>query len=175
MKTKTKTFKVSKEFIVGNHSIGWINDRFLKHFKNTKFAERPMPTFQKLPRAMNDVAIESKLKPGFCELGDILTFLDNAPEECKDGYANLFYFSAFVVNVGWVAGRREWNVSAWQRGGGGWVAGSRVFSPATGSQKLSPKTLGHSDSLSLETRVKNLETEVQRLSNWAEQIVIPEL
>lgn len=45
------------------------------------------------------------------------------------GYANLFYTEGGVVYVGWRADDREWLVYAWRRGGHGWVAGYRVFSP----------------------------------------------
>lgn len=47
------------------------------------------------------------------------------------GYANIFYTPAFVVYVRWRASGREWYVSAWGRGGSGWAADGRVFSPAT--------------------------------------------
>lgn len=46
------------------------------------------------------------------------------------GRANLFYTKAFVVRVGWVGFDGEWSVTAWCRGGRGWFAGARVFSPA---------------------------------------------
>lgn len=46
----------------------------------------------------------------------------------NDGYWNLFYTPAFVVNVYWYDGR--WHVSTWRRNGFTWYTGNRVFSPA---------------------------------------------
>jgi hypothetical protein len=91
---------------------------------------------------MTDAEIESELKPGICELGDVLAFLKNASEECKDGYWNLFYFPAFVVGVGWGAGFGGWGVSAWDRGDGDWSDAYRVFSPATRHSENKPSDLG---------------------------------
>lgn len=121
--------KPSQEFVVGNHKIGYVSSDFTKAFKEKDFNEKKMPSFQKLGRRMTDAQIETELKPGLCELGDVLAFLDNAPEECKDGNWNLFYFSAFVVFVRWGGG--GWRVDTWGRDGHGWFAGRRVFSPAT--------------------------------------------
>ena len=144
--------KASKEFKVGKHAIGFINSTFEKEFGDIEFGECPLPTFQKLPRNMNDAEIESELKPGFCELGDILAFLDNAPDECKDGYANLFYTPSFVVSVGWSSFGRGWGVSAWGRGGAGWRGGMRVFSPA-GSFEPENSDLGYSETLNLDQAI----------------------
>lgn len=124
--------KASEEFAVGKHAIRYVSSDFKSKFGSMEFEERNMPTFQKLGRNMNDSTIESDLKPGMCELGDVLAFIDNAPQECKDGYSNLFYFPACVVRVYWNADGAEWSVGTWDRGGHGWSAGSRVFSPATG-------------------------------------------
>lgn len=140
--------QASNEFVKGKHGIGWVSDSFNEYFKNTEFAERSMPTFQKLPRSMNDAAIESELKPGLCELGDIVAFMDNAPEECKDGWWNLFYTPAFVVIVHWHGD--EWRVSAWRRGGRVWFDFYRVFSPATDRSESKPSS-------SLELRLSELE------------------
>ncbi len=46
----------------------------------------------------------------------------------NNGYSNLFYTSAFVVDVYWSGS--YWGVSTWRRGDSPWVRGSRVFSPA---------------------------------------------
>jgi hypothetical protein len=55
---------------------------------------------------------------------------DRAGVLLNNGYANLFYTGSCVVRVYWDAGDRQWDVSAWKRGGRGWSAGRRVFSPA---------------------------------------------
>ena len=120
--------KFNEEFAVGKNGIGWMSSTFAGAFKNAEFEPAPVPTYQKLPRSMADAQIESALKPGMCALGDVLAFLDNAPDECKDGNWNLFYFPSFVAHARWYGS--EWNVDAWERGGHGWRAGIRVFSPA---------------------------------------------
>lgn len=138
-------YKAKDEFKVGNHKIGYINDRFLEAYKDTEFEKRPTPTFQKLPRAMKDTEIEYELKCGYCSLGDILSFLDNATEECKDGWANIFYTPEFVVGVCWDGG--YWSVGTWRRLDGVWYGRSRVFSPAiesSSTQSSNPSALGHS-------------------------------
>lgn len=138
--------KASEQFKKGNNNIGYVDGTFSKHFGDQEFDQKAMPIFQKLPRSMNDAAIESELKHGLCELGDILAFIRNSPQECKDGYSNLFYFSAFVVFVSW--GYSEWSVRAGPRGGREWSDGDRVFSPETVSSATSipgPKSLGHSE------------------------------
>lgn len=121
-----------EEFVTGKHSIIWVDFEFEENFPNIEFESVSYPVPQTLTERMSDARIESELKPGMCTLGDVLAFLDNAPEECKDGYANLFYFHQCVVGVYWSSGGRGWDVSTWQRGGRGWGAGGRVFSPATG-------------------------------------------
>lgn len=126
------SMKSSNEFAVGKHNIGWITSDFKKYFDDIEFDVRAMPTFQKLGKTMKDAQIESELKPGFSELGDVVAFMDSAPEECKDGYANLFYFPSCVVDVSWVSFGRGWDVHSWGRGDSAWDAGERVFSPATG-------------------------------------------
>lgn len=154
--TIKKTKKIAKKllsakdhFVLGKHGIGFVNDTFLNHFGDTTFekSEKP-PVFQKLPRDMNDAAIESELKPGFCELGDVLAFLENPPEGTKDGYANLFYTPSFVVFVLWLRFYGHWGVSAWRRHVSDWDTDTRVFSPANfvPSKPLTPE---HSDSLAL--------------------------
>lgn len=137
--------KVSQEFVVGSHKIGYVSSEFKKAFEEKEFDEKKVPSFQTLGRYMTDAQIEFELKPGLCELGDVLAFIDNAPEECKDGNWNLFYTSAFVVVVGWGGG--GWGVGAWGRGGGGRGAGGRVFSPATVSSDSNVSSL---ESLTLE-------------------------
>lgn len=117
------------EFVVGQHNIGYVDSEFKHNFGEVEFSEKKLGTFQKLPHYMTDSQIESELKPGTCELGDVFAFIKNAPEECKDGKYNLFYFSSFVVSVVWVGG--GWRVVAWFRVDVAWRGGLRVFSPAT--------------------------------------------
>lgn len=142
-----KQLKAQDEFVVGKHSIGWVSPSFMDQFKNEVIAPRPMPTMQTLPRDMSDAEIEKELQVGLCTLGEVLTFLDEAPQECKGGHWNLFYFPSLVVYVYWNSGYAKWRVSTWDRDGSQWRAGSRVLSPATDSGKLSTKTLGTSDPL----------------------------
>lgn len=126
-----KTFNATKEFKEGEHSIGYVSSTFEKEFKNVEFEKCSVPTFQVLPRDMTDVEIESELKPGMCELGDLQAFLENPPKESKDGSYNLFYFKSFVVFVYWYSCDSRWYVRTWDRDEDGWAAGVRVFSPAT--------------------------------------------
>lgn len=152
--------------MVGKHQIGYINERFLEHFKDVEFEAKTLPKFQKLPRYMTDAEIESELKPGFCELGDILAFLDGAPEECKDGYWNLFYTPSFVVHVIWHGAR--WHVLAWHRDVSAWDADYRVFSPATETSEPKPSTLSPSDSRpkdSLTYELSELTKQVKRVAD----------
>lgn len=140
-----KTYKTKDEFKVGKYDISLIDSSFFELLPE-KFGERKLGKFQKLTKSMSDSQIESELQVGLCELGDILAFLKNPLEECKDGYANLFYTRSCVVNVHWLSGGLGWRVSTWGRDGLGWLAGRRVFSPATDSKSLSSSP---SDSLTL--------------------------
>lgn len=140
--------KASEEFVVGKHKIGYVSSDFKKYVDSIEFEVGSMPKFQKSGKNMKDAEIESELKPGICTLSDVLALIDNAPEECKDGWSNIFYFGAFVVYVGWRADDARWLVDAWYRGGYEWDAGSRVFSPAT-----VPSVPVNSKSLALEHSV----------------------
>lgn len=133
--------KTSTEFVVGKHGIGYIDSDFHKRIEDKEFEARPMPNFQKLPRYMDDAAIEAELKPGICELGDIVAFMGGAPEECKDGNWNLFYLPNFVVGVIWLADDRGWSVDAWYRVDDDWGGDDRVFSPAAASLGAVPSAL----------------------------------
>lgn len=151
--SKKTSLIASNEFKVGNHSIGWLDNDFTSRYGSEEFVKRDMPKFQKLPRSMNDATIESELKPGLCELGDVMAFLDNAPEECKDGYSNIFYVGSFVVSVRWGSWYGFWRVSAWHRDGYVWNEGFRVFSPANRSELSAPQT-SPSDTLTLDGAIK---------------------
>lgn len=151
------TMKFNEEFQIGKHKIGYLSSTFKEAFKDSEFVSVLVPAYQKLPRRMSDAAIESELKPGICTLGDLITFMDNAPEECKDGWYNLFYFPSFVVDVDWHGG--EWYVDAWGRGDGEWIADFRVFSPATTKPSESSSSASSSLTLeSLDARVRKLES-----------------
>lgn len=153
--------RLSKEFIVGKHQIGLIYGFDL--FKDETFEQCPMPSWQELQRKMTDAQIETELKPGICTPGDVLAFLDNAPEECKDGKFNLFYLPSCVVYVFWFSDYRYWVVRTWYRDGNSWDAGNRVFSPATGARKLGAE---HSDTLTFES----LAARVEALEAWKNKI-----
>lgn len=127
--------KASEEFVVGKHGIGWIDSDFTRRFSAMEFDEvNELPSFQTLSHSMLDSEIGREMKPGFSTLGDVLMFMNNTPNGCKDGYANIFYFPECVVGVRWHDG--EWLVGAWLRDGRGWDAGNRVFSPATNASAL---------------------------------------
>lgn len=142
--------KASEEFVVGKHNIGYVSSDFKSEFKDTEFELSATPTFQKLPRAMNDVVIESELKPGLCTVGDILAFIDNPPEGTKDDYSNLFYTKSFVVGVYWGSGSGMWSVHAYRRDGYEWGSDGRVFSPVTENSGPKNFDLESFDALKLE-------------------------
>lgn len=129
--------KPSQEFVKGKHNIGYVESSFISHVGDEEFELKGVPTFQRLPRNMNDAEIERELKPGLCDLGDIIAFMDNPPEGTKDGYTNLFYTPAFVVGIYWRVFDDVWDVNTWRRSGDEWNGGRRVFSSATGSSATS--------------------------------------
>lgn len=155
--------KSTEEFVVGKHGIGWVDSDFKKRFPDVEFPARHMPTFQKLGKRMSDAAIESELKPGLCELGDVVAFMDNAQEECKDGWANLFYTEGFVVSVYWDSGSGHWGVGTWRRDSDDWGGGSRGFSPATDSIPLVPVVLEHSGILTLVSEIEERLVQIKKL------------
>lgn len=146
----------SKEFVKGKHNIGYVSSFFEEKFKDIEFSKREIGTYQKLPRYMNDAEIESELKPGYCDLGDVVAFMDNAPSECKDGNWNIFYIkdSPFVVDVHWYSDDGLWLVGASERYDC-WYDYDRVFSPATDTSTLNtPDTV---TLLSLSARLEKIE------------------
>lgn len=151
----------SQEFVVGKHNIGYVGSDFLSRMGDAEFQMKPVPTFQKLPRYMNDGEIESELKPGLCDLGDVLSFIENPPEGSKDGNWNLFYTPTFVVDVSWYGD--GWDVGTWSRDGLKWHTDYRVFSPATGSSNPKAFTLDSSDTLTLERAIEIVKKEGYRI------------
>ena len=134
--------KASDVFKVGINNIGWVDSDFTKEFGNVEITEGRILPFQKLRRIIYDSEIISELKVQECTLGDVLATMQNATEDMKDGYSNIFYISghpSHVVRVGW----RDsgWRVGTWPRGHY-WSAGLRVFSPAndSGTLKTSPES-----------------------------------
>lgn len=161
------TLKASEAFKVGKHNIGYVSSGFMERFGTAEFAPRTLGTFQILSRCMTDEEIETELKPGLCELGDVLAFLENPPEVSKNGYFNLFYFSSCVVRVSWGADGRGWRVDAWGRDGDEWLAGDQVFSPATSNSIPMSSTLSPSKPLTLRK-----ETSRQALTRIADALEI---
>lgn len=158
-KKKISLLLASEEIKVGKYDIGFVSSDFVERFGSQKFASRTLGSFQRLPRAMSDAEIESELKPGLCELGDVLAFLKNPPEGTKDGNWNLFYTPAFVVYVRWYSGSSFWSVSTWPRDDIRWRGGGRVFSPATDSSSA----LNSSDTLTLSAAIKMVKKEGYRI------------
>lgn len=161
----------NNEFVIGKHNIGWVDSDFKKRFDNVEFEVKQVPVFKKLPRYMKDAAIESELTPGLCDLGDVLAFIDSAPEECKDSYWNLFYTKDFVVGVYWYSRGGGWYVFAWNRVNyGGWRTDERVFSPAT--VNFDAKSLALE---SLDTRVTKIEKVLKITDNAVAEKLITEI
>lgn len=134
--------KVSEEFAVGKHHIGWLDSDFTYAFAGKEFEEvSKFPIFHTLPEDKKDTEIESHPDHRMSVLGDLLAFLKNPPAVSKDGYSNLFYFPKVVVSVRWGSMLGYWYVYAWRRGGGAWYAGNRVFSQATDSSSVSTSSL----------------------------------
>lgn len=152
MGTKATTLmKTEKEFKIEKHNIGWISSRFQERVGVTEFKTSANDlNLVTLKKNMTDKEIEREVTKGqMATLGDVLNLLDSDKKAYRDGNWNLFYLPACVVSVGWGGG--EWDVHAWDRDGGAWFEGDRVFSPATDSQTLSP-----SDSLPFELEINGL-------------------
>jgi hypothetical protein len=124
---------------------GNFGERILSKTSPIKTAKKISIVSYELTKSASDESIEKALpkkhifdESEVCAI--ISTMIDKqAKGEEGDllntGYANIFYTKAFVVRVDWHSDGRHWYVSAWRRGGGGWAAGGRVFSPA----KFSPR------------------------------------
>lgn len=150
-----KTLNSSTEFVVGKNGIGYIDSDFNTRFPNVDFTPKTQAgSFQTLTKRMTDAEIESELKPGLCDLGDVYAFLQNPPEGTKDGNWNLFYTPSFVVSVRWYSYDSLWRVFTWARDGSGWGTDERVFSPATVASETQPFVpLESSDSLTLAIKI----------------------
>lgn len=147
-----KKLNSTNEFVVGKNNIGFVSSDFKTRFPDIDFEPKTLGSFQTLKRGMTDADIESELKPGICDLGDVYAFLQNPPQGTKNGDWNLFYTPSFVMYVRWDADSGYWIVNAWGRDGFGWSAGIRVFSPAT-VEFGSLSSVELSDTLSFAIRV----------------------
>lgn len=150
-----KTTKASELFKVGKNNIGYVSSDFIKEFRNEKITKGIKLPFQKLPRYMSDSEIISELKIQECTLDDILVTLNEATDDMKDGWANIFYVKdhpSRVVGVRWSGGGGGWGVDGWDRGGR-WVGGSRVFSPANHLDTMTTSTIPES-TLTLDNAIK---------------------
>lgn len=156
--------KTEDEFVVGKHSIGWIDSDFKKYTKDIAEFEKKMNTvgtYQKLPRTMSGDEMQSELNVPNSTLGDVLSFIENPPEGVKDGWSNIFLFEKFVVGVDWDSGGGHWRVVAYGRGGS-WRNCGRVFSPASssvaGSCALEPSGI-----LTLITEIEERTAKIKKL------------
>lgn len=133
--------RVKDEFVKGKYNIGYVDSDFTREYGSEEFELGSSLKSNKLIRSMKDSEIIKEFGVQECTLGDILETIKNATPEMKDGYSNLFYVKghgSHVVVVYW--GGDDWGVRGWDRGDGTWGGDSRVFSPATGTQSLSPRS-----------------------------------
>lgn len=147
--------KVSDVFKVGENKIGWVDSDFTREYGNDAMPEfSAIIPFQKLTKSMKDSEIISELNIQECTLGDVIASINNATDDMKDGYTNIFYIKdhpSHVVGVYWRSDRGEWSVFGWRRDFSSWYGGGRVFSPVTVSGSVS--TLS-SETLTLEQAIK---------------------
>lgn len=145
--------KIKEEFIKGSHNIGWVDSDFLKEYGDEilKDQAQVLP-FHKLTKSMNDSEIIKEFGIQECTLADVLSTMNQATDDMKDGYANIFYIKGHpsrVVSVRWDGG--GWGVSTWLRDGVAWRAGLRGFSPATVAKRIGAVD---SETLTLEQAIK---------------------
>lgn len=120
--------KSTEVFKVGNLNIGHIDSDFESRVGGD-VEEKELGSFKVLGEYMeNAQAIEDKLNPGKCTLGDVYAFLKNPPEGTKDGRFNLFLVGDYVVSVRWRSFDGAWRVRTWGREDD-WNSENRVFSP----------------------------------------------
>lgn len=130
--------KVNEVFIKDSHNIGWVDSDFTKEYGDEILKDQSQVlTFHKLTKSMNDSEIIKEFSIQECTLADVLATMNQATDDMKDGYANIFYIKghpSHVVSVRW--SDDEWCVFTWRRGGRTWSAGGRVFSPATEAKRI---------------------------------------
>ena len=113
---------------------------------------------QKLPRAMNDYEIRNEFHPTKVSLEDIVNELKTANHSWwMIFYANDKNGLLRTVSVVWDGG--GWDASAYAFDDFRWSDGDRVFS----RNSFDPETLD-SDTLTLESRLKELEKTVAKLT-----------
>lgn len=113
---------------------------------------------QKLPRAMNDYEIRDELHPTEVSLEEIVNELKTANHSWwMIFYANDKNGVLRTVSVGWRGG--GWSAGAGAIDDGGWSGAYRVFS----RNSFNPETLD-SDTLTFESRLKELEKTVAKLT-----------
>lgn len=159
------------EFVKGKHSISWAGSKFKKKLGDLSITLPKKLTLtyqQKLDHSMLDSEILTEFKPTDVSLGEILVFLKNAD---KTGQY-IFYVKAtdgtlWAVFADWYGG--GWGVEAFSVSfPGRWGAARQVVS----REPLSPSenTLGHSETLTLESRLKSLEERIDALADWAKSV-----
>lgn len=146
--------KAKEVFKVGENKIGWVDSDFKKEYGDEEVSEGKVLTGQKLGKNMTCAEMIKEFDVQECTLGDVLATIQNATEDMKDGWSNLFFIKdhpSRVVVVTWSSGYGGWGVRDWSRGDRAWLEDNRVFSPATGSSNSSSL---NSESLKLEESIK---------------------
>ena len=160
-------------------------DRIVSKAKEVNLKKYKLTSFELKERG-NDEEIEAELpqKHLFWEseacsvVADLISKQPKGEEGTllNNDYANLFYTGSYVVRVYWDSGHREWGVDACDRHDYRWNAGLQVFSPETLIFLDSdPQSLEPSDTLSLESRIQTLESQMEMILNWAKKLAPPEL
>jgi len=144
----------TKEFAVGKNGISYVRDNFKEKFYGMEFEEVSAEGIEvkKLPRDMNDTAIQAELRPNPITLGDLLAFLKDAPHEWYICYIKDERGVLWAVSACWDSDSGGWGVGVRSVGyPSRWGAGSRVVSREfSDTQK---RTLSPSDTLTLERAI----------------------
>lgn len=151
---------------LNNYNIKYIGNNFTKHFCNMEFEipKKLKLEYKVLDKTMSDKVILEKFSPKEVNLGEFIWALENCKDMLKNSYANIFYIrdknnTLWAVNAGWNSVYRGWYVSAYSvEDPDGWNAGVQVL-----SRKFSSLALEPLDSLSLETRIKDLESDMAKI------------